>query len=308
LVLGYATPVDLRRPAKHHRVKSKKYQKGGWMLRALAVVSMMLAMALPLIAQVSPEVLKDLAPNGKLRAAINYGNQVLVQKGANGEPAGVSPDLARALAKKLNGPLEFVTYTSAGKTFAGAKQNEWDVAFFALDPVRGQEVEFTAPYVLIQGTYLVKKDSKLQTVADVDQPGMTIGVGLGSVYDLYLTRELKHANLIRNPRGGGGTEPFREQNLDAAAGVREALESYAKEHRARDDHELPGNPAGDGDAERPRCGGCVLPTHLCRGAEGERFRRRCAQALRAERAGGAAGEVKVAIRTPANAGSSGMKR
>jgi polar amino acid transport system substrate-binding protein len=202
------------------------------MLRALAAISIVFAMTLPVAAQVTPELLKDLAPTGKLRAAINYGNQVLVQKGANGEPAGVSPDLARALAKTLNVPVEFVTYTSAGKTFAGAKTNEWDVAFFALDPVRGQEVEFTAPYVLIQGTYLVKKDSKLQTVADVDVPGMKIGVGLGSVYDLYLTRELKHASLVRNPKGGGagGVEPFREQSLDAAAGVREALESYAKEH------------------------------------------------------------------------------
>ena len=202
------------------------------MFRAVAAVSMLFAMSFPAMAQVTPEAIKDLAPTGKLRAAINYGNQVLVQQGAKGEPSGVSPDLARALAKKLNVPLEFVTYTSAGKTFAGAKTNEWDVAFFALDPVRGKEVEFTAPYVLIQGTYLVAKDSRLQTVTDVDTPGIKIGVGLGSVYDLYLTRELKHATLVRNPKGGGagGVEPFLEQKLDAAAGVREALESYAKDH------------------------------------------------------------------------------
>jgi len=203
------------------------------MLRVVAAATFLFATSIPAMSQfVTPEALKDLAPTGKLRAAINYGNQVLVQRGANGEPAGVSPDLARALAKTLNVPLEFVTYESAGRTFAGAKTNEWDVAFFALDPARGKEVEFTAPYVLIQGTYLVKQDSRLQTVADVDQPGMKIGVGQGSVYDLYLTRELKHATLVRNPKGGGGggVEPFREQNLDAAAGVREALETYAKQH------------------------------------------------------------------------------
>ena len=204
------------------------------MLKTTLAFALFIATCLPLAAEpaVTPDVIKDLAPTGKLRAAINYGNAVLVQKGANGEPAGVSPELARQLAKKLNVPLDIVTYTSAGKTFEAAKKSEWDVAFFAIDPVRGVDVEFTAPYVLIQGTYLVLKSSPLKNAADVDKPGIRIGVGKGSVYDLYLTRNLKNASLVRNPQGGGagGVEPFLAQKLDAAAGVREALEMYATEH------------------------------------------------------------------------------
>jgi polar amino acid transport system substrate-binding protein len=180
----------------------------------------------------SPDVLKDLAPTGKLRAAMNFGNPVLVQKGANGEPAGVTPELAAALAKRLGVPVEFVIYSSAGKTFDGAVQNAWDIGFIAIEPARARDVDFTAPYLLIQGTYLVRQDASFKSVADVDAPGRKIGVGLGSVYDLYLTRTLKSAVLIRNPKGGaaGGIEPFLDQHLDAAAGVREPLDAYAKSH------------------------------------------------------------------------------
>jgi polar amino acid transport system substrate-binding protein len=180
----------------------------------------------------SPEVLNDLAPTGKVRAAINFGNGVLVQKGENGEPKGVSPDLATALAKRLGVLAEFVIYTAAGKVFAAASENAWDIAFIAIEPARAGEVEFSPPYVLIEGTYMVRKDSPLQDVGDVDKPGIKIGVGLGSVYDLYLTRTLKNATLVRAPQGGaaGGIVPFLEQHLDAAAGVREPLDAYAKDH------------------------------------------------------------------------------
>jgi polar amino acid transport system substrate-binding protein len=105
----------------------------------------------------SPDVLKDLAPTGKLRAAINFGNGVLVQKGPNGEPTGVTPDLAAELAKRLGVPLEFVIYSAAGKVFAGAAEKAWDIAFIAIEPVRAAEVEFTAPYLLIDGTYMVRR-------------------------------------------------------------------------------------------------------------------------------------------------------
>jgi len=180
----------------------------------------------------SSEVLKDLAPTGKLRAAINFGNGVLAQRGPNGEPQGVTPELATALAKRLGVPVDFVIYTAAGKVFDGAKENAWDIGFIAIEPVRAAEVDFTAPYVLIQGTYLVRQDSPLKDVADVDRPGIKIGVGLGSVYDLYLTRTLKNAVLVRAPQGGaaGGVQPFIDQKLDAAAGVREPLDAYAKTH------------------------------------------------------------------------------
>lgn len=204
------------------------------MAKLVAAFIMVLVGCFPAVAQLPPsaDVLKDLAPTGKLRAALNFGNGVLVQKGADGEPKGVTPELAAALAKRLGVPLEFVFYTAAGKVFAGAAENVWDIAFIAIEPVRSAEVDFSPPYVLIQGTYLVGRDSPFKDVADVDKPGVRIGVGLGSVYDLYLTRTLKNATLVRNPAGGalGGIEPFVSDKLDAAAGVREPLDAYAKDH------------------------------------------------------------------------------
>jgi polar amino acid transport system substrate-binding protein len=179
----------------------------------------------------SPDVLKDLAPAGKLRAAINYGNGVLAQKGADGTPRGVSADLSRELAKRLGVPVELVTFEAAGKAFEAAKANAIDVLFVAIEPVRAAEIEFTPPYVLIEGTYLVLKDSPLQAVADVDQPGKRVSVGENSAYDLYLTRTLKHAQLLRTPGGCcKNIELFRAEKLDAVAGVRQPLEDYAKQH------------------------------------------------------------------------------
>src|SRR5208282_5986859 len=121
------------------------------MTRTLTVIFMLLAAAFPAFAQSAPsaDVLKDLAPTGKLRAAINFGNPELAQKGPNGEPQGISAELAAALAKRLGVPLDYVIYSSAGNTFAGAKENAWDVAFIAIEPLRSGDVEFTTPYVLI---------------------------------------------------------------------------------------------------------------------------------------------------------------
>src|SRR6186997_851157 len=141
-------------------------------MRLIAAAVMLLAATLPLSAQKAPpDVLEDLAPTGKLRAAINFGNGVLAQKGADGTPQGVSGDLSRELAKRLNVPVEFVT-------FEAAAQGAWDIGFVAIEPVRAQAIEFTAPYVIIEGTYMVHKDSPLKQVADVDKPGIRIAVGL----------------------------------------------------------------------------------------------------------------------------------
>ena len=180
----------------------------------------------------SPDALKDLAPTGKLRAAINLGNGVLAQNDpASSEPKGITPDLARELAKRLGVPLEMVVFESAGKVFDGAKTGAWDVAFIAIEPVRAAEIEFTAPYVIIEGTYMVPMNSPLKTVTDVDRPGVRIAVGRGAAYDLYLTRTLKHATLVRFEGGGGSAfEAFGTEKLEAAAGVRQALEAYAKTH------------------------------------------------------------------------------
>ncbi|MGB7692783.1 MAG: ABC transporter substrate-binding protein [Pseudolabrys sp.] len=203
-------------------------------MHLFSIAVALLALAGSAVAQdAPPDALKDLAPTGKLRAAINLGNGVLAQKDpASSEPKGITPDLARELAKRLGVPLEMVVFESAGKVFDGAKTGAWDVAFIAIEPVRAAEIEFTAPYVIIEGTYMVPMNSPLKTVTDVDRPGVRIAVGRGAAYDLYLTRTLKDATLIRAEGGGGSAliEAFVTEKLEAAAGVRQALEAYAKTH------------------------------------------------------------------------------
>jgi polar amino acid transport system substrate-binding protein len=180
-----------------------------------------------------PAVLKDLAPSGKMRAAINFGNHVLAQKDAKtGEARGITPELARELARRLGVAVEFVPFESAGAVFAAGKKGEWDIAFIAIEPVRAAEIEFTAPYVIIEGTYLVTADSPLKTVGDVDHPGKRVAVNVGSAYDLYLTRNLKNATLVRGDavKGPDAFDIFAKDKLDAVAGVRQALAAYADTH------------------------------------------------------------------------------
>ena len=175
---------------------------------------------------VPADLVKDLAPTGKLRAAINLGNMVLAQKDpATGDMRGVTVDLARELARRVGLPLELVPFDAAGKVFEALKAGAWDVAFLAIEPVRAAEIAFTAPYVIIEGVYLVPKDSPLRAVADVDRDGVRIAVNKGSAYDLYLTRTIKHAQLVR---GENGIELFVRDRLEAAAGVKQPLVEYAK--------------------------------------------------------------------------------
>ena len=203
------------------------------MLRSLRWILLLLGTSgAPVLAQPSPEVLRDLAPSGTLRAAINFGNGVLAQKSEGGAPRGVSADLATELARRLGVPVTFVPYEAAGKVFEGAKAGEWDVGFMAVEPVRAREIQFTAPYVVIEGTYMVRQESPFKDVGEVDRPGVKIAVGLGSAYDLYLTRTLEHAKIHRAKTGGGTAmiEMFVGENLDVAAGVRQQLDAYAKDH------------------------------------------------------------------------------
>jgi polar amino acid transport system substrate-binding protein len=188
------------------------------------------------------DALKDLAPTGKLRAAINLGNSVLAQKDeATGQPKGITPELARELGKRLGVPVELITYDAAGKVFDAAPKAEWDVGFVAIEPVRATVIEFTAPYVIIEGTYMVHKDSPLKVIADVDRPGIRIAVGLKSAYDLYLTRTIKNATILRASAGGGKAmiDMFLKDKLEVAAGVKQPLMAYAKDHpemRVMDGH------------------------------------------------------------------------
>ena len=165
------------------------------------------------------DAVKDLAPSGKLRAAINYGNPVLATKDpATGEPRGVSVDLAR----------ELVTYDAAGKVFEALKSEAWDVAFLAIDPARAVDIAFSPAYVEIEGVYLVARDSPIRANADVDRAGTRDVVGRGSAYDLYHSRELKAATLVRAPTSAAVTDTFVAQKLDVAAGVKQQLEADAK--------------------------------------------------------------------------------
>jgi len=176
-----------------------------------------------------PGARSELAPTGKLRAAINFGNPVLAQKDpATGEPRGVSVDMARELGRRLGVPVELVTFDAAGKVFAALKTGGWDIAFLAIDPARAAEIAFTAPYVVIEATYMVPVDSPLRTIEDVDRDGVRVAVGNKSAYDLYLTRTLKRAQLVRVPTSPEAIDVFLKDKLEAAAGVKQPLLQFAK--------------------------------------------------------------------------------
>jgi polar amino acid transport system substrate-binding protein len=175
-----------------------------------------------------PDVVKDLAPSGRLRAAINFGNPVLAQKdAATGDPRGVSVDLSRELARRLGVPVELVRYDAAGKVADAVRTGAWDIAFLAIDPVRANEIAFTAPYVLIEGTYLVRADSPLRTIDDVDRQGVRVVVGNKSAYALHLARTLKHAELVRAPTSQAVIEVFSNGRFEVAAGVKQQVQHFA---------------------------------------------------------------------------------
>jgi polar amino acid transport system substrate-binding protein len=177
---------------------------------------------------VPPDVVKDLAPTGRLRAAINAGNVVLVQKDASGGVTGITVDLARELGRRLGVPVDLTVYDTAGKVTDAAKTGAWDIGFIAIEPVRAALIGFTAPYVIIEGTYMVPAESPLKTIADVDHDGVRIAVARGSAYDLYLTRTLQHATLVHYPSPPLALQSFMPDKLEAAAGVKQQLVQFAK--------------------------------------------------------------------------------
>jgi len=205
-------------------------------LESLAALSLVFTLSnLPgVMANEAPrDVVADLAPSGKLRAAINFGNSVLAQRDpAGGPPRGVSGELARELAKRLGVPIEYVAFDAAGKVFEAAKTGGWDIAFLAVDPVRATEIAFTAPYVVIEGIYVVPAASPLRSNEDVDREGVRIAVARGSAYDLYLTRAIKRATLVRETNGPEALQMFLRDKLEAAAGVKQPMVAFAKEHAA----------------------------------------------------------------------------
>jgi len=178
---------------------------------------------------VPSNVVGKLTPTGKLRASINLGNPVLAKRDpGSGSPVGVSIDLADNFAKQLGVEIEFVIFDSAGNSVEAVTREQADIGFFAVDPSRGQGIAFTAPYLLMEGCYLVRQDSKIQSNAEVDRPEYRVVVGNGSAYDLFLTRELHHAQIVRAPTSPAVVDVFVEQKMDVAAGVKQQLQAGAE--------------------------------------------------------------------------------
>lgn len=166
----------------------------------------------------------DLAPTGILRASINLGNPVLAQ-GTPAAPSGITVDIAREVGARLDLPVELVCFDAARKSFEALKEGRADICFLAVEPARESEVAFTAPYVVIEGVFAVPRHSRAVKPADVDQPGVRIGVKHGSAYDLFLSRTLQHAVVVR---GEEGVDVFLDEGLDVAAGIRQPMTAFVK--------------------------------------------------------------------------------
>jgi polar amino acid transport system substrate-binding protein len=187
----------------------------------------------------STSVSLQLAPTGKVRVGVNYGNPVLATRDpSSGELRGVAVDLAHELGARSGLPIEVVAFESAGKMFEAVKNGEWDVAFLAIDPGRADQIDFTAAYIEIEGTYLVPSGSPISAIADVDRNGTRIGVSAKSAYDLYLSRSLQHAELIHAPDPNSAFELIVAGKVDAVAGV--------KQHLVANAEKLPGSRVLDG--------------------------------------------------------------
>lgn len=171
---------------------------------------------------INPTVKAELAPTGKLRAAVNMGNFLLVtDKAENGDPIGVSPDMAAEIAQRLDVPLVLIPYASPGAVADAVA--EWDIGNIGAEPQRAEQIAFTAAYCEIQSTYLVPKGSSIQSIAEVDQPGTRIATMGRAAYGLWLENNLKHAELVKTDSIDSSFDAFVEQDLEVLAGLRPRL-------------------------------------------------------------------------------------
>jgi polar amino acid transport system substrate-binding protein len=188
---------------------------------------------------VSPAVVSALAPTGTLRVGINLGNFLLTATDPkSGEYKGVAVDLGRDLAQRLGVPIDITGFPSPGALAEAAKSGVWDVGFLGVEPQRANEIDFTAAYVEIEATYLVPPGSPIKSVDDVDREGVRIAVSGNSAYDLYLTRKLKHAKLVRVTGADAVFKQFVDDRFEALAGLRPRL--------TKDHARLPGSRILDG--------------------------------------------------------------
>jgi polar amino acid transport system substrate-binding protein len=172
----------------------------------------------------SSSIAAELAPTGTLRAGINLGNFLLVTgKATNGDPVGVAPDMARAIADKLGVGLKLVPFKSPGELADAAGTGAWDIGLIGAEPQRAEKISFTPAYVEIEATYLVPAGSPLRSIADVDRKGVRIAVTGRSAYGLWLDRNIKHAELVRSDTLDSATEQFIRDKLDALAGLKPRL-------------------------------------------------------------------------------------
>jgi polar amino acid transport system substrate-binding protein len=190
-------------------------------------------------AYVTSQVRSELAPTGKLRAGINYGNFLLVLKdGPDGAPRGLAPDLGREIGRRLGLAVEFVRFQQASRLTDSATENLWDIGFFGRDPQRAVDILFSPAYLEIPVTYLVPPNSPIRSISDVDREGVRIAVSDKSAYDLLLSRMLKHAILVRERGTAGPYRTFVKEKLDVLAGLKPGL--------VADSETLPGSRVLDG--------------------------------------------------------------
>ena len=193
-------------------------------LRGIAGLAASILLASGAMADISPAVRTDLAPTGKLRAAINYGNFILATKDkATGESRGVAIDLTQEIARGLGVPVELVAYDSVAVMGDAAPTGTWDIAFLGSDPVREKIMSFTAAYLEIEATYLVPGASAPRTAAEVDRAGVRVAAPARANYELFLSRNLKHAQLVSTPSADAAFELLATGKVEALAGLTQAL-------------------------------------------------------------------------------------
>ncbi len=177
----------------------------------------------------NPAIVQELAPQGKLRAAVNLLNFLLVSgRSESGEPTGVGPDMARTIADRLGVPLELVPYATPGELADAAADNAWDIGLIGAEPARAERITFSSAYVEIEATYMVPPGSNLQSIEDVDRPGVRIAVASRAAYDLWLKRHIQHATLVHADGFDATFEMFVRDGLEAMACLRPRLLSDAE--------------------------------------------------------------------------------
>jgi polar amino acid transport system substrate-binding protein len=190
---------------------------------AIAFAGLFLLASCASAPSVTPQVRSELAPTGKLRVGINYGNPLFAKRDASGEGSGIAIDLARELGRRLGTPVEILGYDSGGQLTAGLKKGGWDITFLAYEPAREAEIDFAGAFAEIDSTYLVPAGSPLRNASDVDREGVRVAVSAGGGNELFLSRTLKRAQIVRATGSAATLKVFLTDKLDALAGLKPTL-------------------------------------------------------------------------------------